>query len=78
MTYHEKTIAKRLGVTPAGLQYLSALAATGAASQRGNEAGPLLDKGLIEPNRSDPGSRTWFVITDIGREVVKSARMMGW
>lgn len=83
----EKQIAKRLGVTPAGLRFLASLHATGKASQRGNECQPLFDAGLIVPNKDVPEghgrrntdwSRNWWAITDKGREAVKQARALGW
>lgn len=77
----EREVCKKLGVTPAGLSYLAKLVSKGMAPQRGNEATPLLAKGLIQPTRdthyinyeSKP-----YEITDAGREIVRRARSMGW
>lgn len=82
----EKQLAQRVGVTSAGLKFLASLAATGKASQRGNECQPLFDAGLIEPNEKVPGygrrnqdwTGRWYKITDAGRNAVQQARALGW
>jgi hypothetical protein len=72
ITRKEKIIARELGVTPAGLDYLCRFVAKERhPSRRGSEAEPLVRLCHLA---SPPGQE----ITATGREPVARARKMGW
>lgn len=69
-TPQEKSICKRLDVTPAGLRVLARLYVGIGAGRSGGMAGVrLTDQGLIDRRGQ---------ITESGRYVVTRARSMGW
>lgn len=79
-------IARKLGVTEAGLSVLAKLAA-GRAAWGGNAGAKLVEQGYVvlqlsqtQSRRRGPlGSHDYEpFITDAGREIVRQARAMGW
>lgn len=90
-TKQTERVARTLGVTRAGLEWLArAHAATdGHAKRRGSEVEPLMLAGLAEDNGREIVNHsatpysvnyriTYPTITEAGRKIVRQARDMGW
>jgi hypothetical protein len=77
---HRRTadVAKRLGVTPTGLEQLAKAVASNGEVRGGIARTKLVAQGYATADERVFGAFVPSHVTDAGREIVRQARELGW